>query len=81
MKLLQTLALLTASGVLLSACASKPSIVPMATIPKPVPLECRIPCLQPPPATAPREYFEAAIVKWGMDCAAWHQDCADGLGK
>lgn len=76
-----TLALLTASGVLLSGCASKSFIAPMAPIPKPVPLECRIPCPQPPPATAPREHWEASIVKWGLDCAAWHQDCTDGLAK
>ena len=49
--------------------------MPMDTIQTEAPLECRIPCLLPPSTALPREQWEAAVLMWGADCAALHNDC------
>ena len=78
MKRLMTLILVSVSGGMLSACASSVYTKPMAIPPPEVPLECRIPCLNPPATSMPREQWETAVFKWGADCFDLHQDCVDG---
>ena len=74
MKLLGIL-IVVVSGASLIGCASSPSTMPMDTIQTEAPLECRIPCLLPPSTALPREQWEAAVLMWGADCAALHNDC------
>lgn len=70
-----------ASGALITGCASSPSIVPTAIPPKPIPLECRIPCLLPPSPAMAREQWELRVFQWGADCAALHGDCVSGINQ
>lgn len=70
-----TLPLLVLTGLLTSGCASNASTPPTVSIPMDRPLACRIDCPWPPSLAMPRNDWEAAIVNWGMDCAALHSDC------
>lgn len=72
---------LLASGAMLTGCASNPSTVPTATPLKPIPLECRIPCLLPPSPVMAREQWELRVFQWGADCAALHGDCVAGINQ
>ena len=80
MKLRATLICL-ASCAMLTACASSPSMRPMATLRTDPPLECRVRCDNPPPLGLAREVWEAAVVLWGADCKALHDDCVSALAK
>lgn len=68
----------TASGVLTSACASRPSIEPGA-IQRPVPLECVLPCPEPAPLVLHRQAWEAETASRFLQCRVLHDDCARGL--
>lgn len=63
-----------ASVVTLTACASNPSMAPMA-IARAVPQECRTPCPDPPSLALPREQWDGEVFAWGAECAALHADC------
>ena len=68
--------IVAASGALLTACASKPSIPPTACVPEPVAPECVLRCPDPPHTTLPRELWELEVLQWGLECKALHDDCA-----
>jgi hypothetical protein len=68
--------IVAASGVTLTACASKPSMPPMECVPEPVAPECAQRCPDPPPTTLPRELWELEVLQWGLGCKALHDDCA-----
>lgn len=70
-----------ASGLILSACASKPFIAPTASIPMAVPLECVLMCPSPPPMTLHRKAWEAATFAWGAACKKLHDDCVEALSR
>jgi len=63
-----------ASAATLTACASNPSMAPMA-IDRAAPLECRTPCPEPPSLALPREQWDGEVFTWGAECAALHADC------
>lgn len=73
--------ILIASGVMITGCASRAFTAPVATIQPAPPLECRIPCLNPPSMSLPREQWEAAVWAWGADCKALHDDCVRAISQ
>lgn len=72
---------LIASGVLLNGCASAPYTGPTPQIPDPPPIECSLPCAEPPALAPPREAWERRILDWGLSCRALHAVCADNIGR
>lgn len=70
-----------ASGLLLSACVSSPSMPPMASIKGAPPWECALKCPNPPPMSLHRQAWEVEALSWGLGCKALHDDCVDALNR
>ncbi|MDY0071816.1 MAG: hypothetical protein RBR77_04120 [Thauera sp.] len=79
MKLQPTLTAL-ASGLILSACASRPYIEP-TVITRAVPMECTLTCPEPAPLVLHRQAWEAETVSRFLSCRALHNDCVEALNE
>lgn len=81
MKRLLILTLVTAAGVLSTACASKPCIEPgaMPRLEREPPLECRTGCGLPPGTALQPEDWALDMTVWALDCARLHEDCVEAL--
>jgi hypothetical protein len=65
-----------ASGVLITACASKPFTPPTELTRPPRIMECERRCEPPPASTLSREEWDLGILDWGLGCAYLHNECA-----
>lgn len=66
---------LLASGLLMSACASKPSTPPTSQ-PLTLPAACLADCSPPPVPDGKRMAWEEQMLDWAYDCRKRQSDCA-----
>lgn len=66
---------LIASGLLMSACASSPSTVPIS-LPVIPPPACLSDCPPPPEPLGNRMQWEEQMLDWGYECRRRQSDCA-----